>query len=538
MLLGTSLTQHRSSIIFRREFAQLKAVRERAEEIYDPIGKFNGQAELWRINKGQYKGKRVEFGACSQAGDEKKYQGRPHDLKAFDEITHFSEFQFRFLITWNRTAKKGQRSRVICAGNPPTDAEGDWVIKYWAPWLDPLHPNPAKPGELRWFVSDEDGNDFEVKGPQGVWLGKDGVFDEQGPPELGRELTIPKSRTFIRAKVEDNPYLMATGYKAQLQALPEPLRSQMLKGDFTAGQSDDAWQVIPKAWVLAAQARWKPTYAEYLKFEAGKRIEAAEQTEHLQPAPAVPETPKAVEPNEIWSGIRAGNSGVDTSALTSRKTPEESRQDRIASAARRARRIGVDVSRGGRDRVVITPAEGTWFGAQTIVPGREVPDGKQIIQRLIALGYQDDEVRIDAGGVGSSPTDIGRMFNMNVIAMNGAETSVARDRSGKLSFVNLRAEWWWKMREALDPDLGNNIALPPDPELLADLTAPRWMLRRDGILIESKEDIKERIHRSTDKGDSIVMAHAEPHLVGEGVMRFYQEQAEALAEAAKKGKTS
>jgi hypothetical protein len=44
---------------------------------------------------------------------------------------------------------------------------------------------------------------------------------------------------------------------AQLQSLPEPLRSQMLKGDFQAGIEDDPWQVIPTAWVEAAQARWK-----------------------------------------------------------------------------------------------------------------------------------------------------------------------------------------------------------------------------------------------------------------------------------------
>jgi hypothetical protein len=57
--------------------------------------------------------------------------------------------------------------------------------------------------------------------------------------------------------VEDNPHLMATGYKATLQNLPEPLRSQMLEGSFTAGKEDDPWQVIPTDWVRAAQERWQ-----------------------------------------------------------------------------------------------------------------------------------------------------------------------------------------------------------------------------------------------------------------------------------------
>ena len=45
---------------------------------------------------------------------------------------------------------------------------------------------------------------------------------------------------------------------ATLQALPEPLRSQMLRGDFQAGTEDDEWQVIPTAWIDAAMDRWKP----------------------------------------------------------------------------------------------------------------------------------------------------------------------------------------------------------------------------------------------------------------------------------------
>jgi hypothetical protein len=44
------------------------------------------------------------------------------------------------------------------------EAEGLWVIKHWAPWLDPLHPRPARPGELRWFTTGPDGEDIEVDG--------------------------------------------------------------------------------------------------------------------------------------------------------------------------------------------------------------------------------------------------------------------------------------------------------------------------------------------------------------------------------------
>jgi hypothetical protein len=33
---------------------------------------------------------------------------------------------------------------------------------------------------------------------------------------------------------------------------------------------------------------------------------------------------------------------------------------------------------------------------------------------------------------------------------------------------------YWRLREALDPHTGDNLALPPDAELEADLKAPKW----------------------------------------------------------------
>jgi hypothetical protein len=74
---------------------------------------------------------------------------------------------------------------------------------------------------------------------------------------LPEDIISPQSRTFIPSRVTDNPFLAGTGYMRQLQALPEPLRSQMLKGDFKAGMRDDAFQVIATSHVDAAMARWK-----------------------------------------------------------------------------------------------------------------------------------------------------------------------------------------------------------------------------------------------------------------------------------------
>ena len=65
-----------------------------------------------------------------------------------------------------------------------------------------------------------------------------------------------RPRTFIPGRLDDNRFLRDTGYARELNDTPEPLRSQLLHGDFMAGRQDHEWQVIPTAWVKAAQARW------------------------------------------------------------------------------------------------------------------------------------------------------------------------------------------------------------------------------------------------------------------------------------------
>jgi hypothetical protein len=237
LLIGLAITQHKRSIIYRRESTQLQAIYDRAAEILGNRNGFNGQSNIWRLPDRQ-----IDFGSAQYVGDEVKYQGRPHDLIGLDEICLFAESQFRFLMGWLRTTTQSQRCRVVCTGNPPTTDDGRWVISFWGPWLDDKHPNPAKPGELRWFTT-IDGKDLEVED------GKEFYHEN--------ELIIPKSRTFIPSTVSDNPFLIRTGYTSQLQALPEPLRSQLLYGDFKAGMTDSEWQVIPTAWVDMAQDRWK-----------------------------------------------------------------------------------------------------------------------------------------------------------------------------------------------------------------------------------------------------------------------------------------
>lgn len=413
---GLALTKHKRIAIFRRESTQLTGIIDRLTEILGCRDGYNGQEKIWRLKERQ-----IELCSCQHSGDETKYQGRPKDLLVIDEAANFLESQVRFLMGWVRTTDPNQKCSTLMTFNPPTNADGRWIIAFFAPWLDKKHPNPAKPGEIRYFAT-VDGQDIEVLTGE--------PFEHDG------ETIVPQSRTFIPSRIADNPYLMNTGYMSTLQALPEPLRSQMLNGDFSAGMEDDPWQVIPTGWVEAAMERWK------------KREKHGE---------------------------------MDS--------------------------LGVDVACGGQDETVITPRYGNYFCKQEIYPGLTTPDGPTTAGLAISHRRNNAPVHIDVIGWGKSACDFLQQNDIQTIPCNGAEGTKEVSKSGNLRFLNKRALWYWRLREALDPVSGDDIAIPDDPQLLADLTAPKWSITKGGIKIESKEDVSDRIGRSTDRGDSIVYAN-------------------------------
>jgi hypothetical protein len=249
LAVGKALTKHQRVLIMRREATQLTGIIDRFRELLGGTDGYNGSEKVWRLP-----GRQIEFGSCPNLLDEQRYQGRAHDLLIFDESTHFAESQVRYLLGWLRSADADQRCQVIMTMNPPQSTEGAWVREYFAPWVDPKHHNPAESGEIRWFVRLA-GREVEVESGE--------PFDYEG------EIVKPQSRTFIHARLKDNPYLRDTGYMAQLQAMPEPLRSQLLYGDFTAGVQDDPMQAIPSAWIDAAMERWRPRNPKGLMVSLG-----------------------------------------------------------------------------------------------------------------------------------------------------------------------------------------------------------------------------------------------------------------------------
>ncbi|API59629.1 terminase [Tardibacter chloracetimidivorans] len=437
---GKSITHHQKIMALRRVGTELTGILDRFTELFGNRDGYNGKDNIWRTRRFDGKPLQIEFGAVPILGDEKKFQGRPHDLLIFDEAANFLEIQVRFLLGWLRSVDPTQKCQALLTFNPPTSAEGRWIISFFAPWLDKKFPNPALPGELRYaaMVPDAQGGskDVWVDGPEPfVLVDGEPCYDFDPADYAPTEIITPKSRTFIPSRITDNPHLFGTGYMSTLQALPEPLRSQMLNGDFAAGMEDDPWQVIPTAWVEAAMARWK---------------------EH------------AVKP------------------------PMDS--------------LGVDVARGGKDNTTIARLHGNWFDKTLLHPGTQTPDGPAVAGLVIASMRDQAPIHIDVIGVGASPYDFLISAHQQVIGVNVSETARGTDKSGRLSFPNMRSELWWKFREWLDPANNTGAALPNEPELLAELTAPKWSLQGPKIVVESREQIIARIGRSPDRASAYILA--------------------------------
>lgn len=420
--LGLAFTAHQSSLILRRQYTDLSGLTDRAIEINGSRKGYNGSIPP-KLRR--HDGRLIEFGACARPGDEQSWQGRPHDLIVFDEGCQFIEAQVRFLITWNRSTDPDQRCRVVIPSNPPLGPEGEWLIRFFGPWLDPMHGNPAKPGELRYYVTDDDGHDFEVDGPGEVMMG-------------GRTLK-PLSRTFIPSKLSDNPFLARTDYAAKLDSLPEPYRSAFRDGNFMAARRDALNQMIPSQWLLEAQARWLPT-----------------------PPPGIPMCA-----------------------------------------------IGVDVAQGGDDETVLAIRHDGWYAPMLCTPGSKTPDGPSVAGLVVSHRRDNATVIIDmGGGYGGSALDHLKGNEVDVQGFKGAEASVRRTSDKQLAFFNNRTAAYWQFREALDPSQpgGSPIMLPPDPMLMADLSAVTFEVGARGIKAENKEDVVEKLGRSPDRGDATVMA--------------------------------
>lgn len=182
------------AILFRRTFPDLKDLIDRSRELYPEIVpgvEYDKSAHVWTFPSGA----RVELGHMQYDFDRFKYRGRAFQFIGWDELTLFpTSIPYIYMLSRLRSVDPSLACYIRATTNP--DGAGfKWVKDYWR--------IPAEGTGTRFNVTVED--------------------EETGE-------TFTRVRSFIPARLADNPYLRDSGYKQTLLAMSKEEQDALLRG--------------------------------------------------------------------------------------------------------------------------------------------------------------------------------------------------------------------------------------------------------------------------------------------------------------------
>ncbi len=165
---------------------------------------------------------------------------------------------------------------------------------------------------------------------------------------------------------------------------------------------------------------------------------------------------------------------------------------------------GLDVARFGSDKTVLAKRQGHVI---TEVNGWQGLDLMQTVGRVKAeydglpSHLRPREIMVDVIGMGGGVVDRLRELNVPVRGINVAESPSMGD-----TYINLRAELWFKMRGWLEQ---RGSKLPKNEQLIAELTSIRYSFASSGKMkAESKDDMRKRGLSSPDYADAVCLTLA------------------------------
>lgn len=219
------------AVFFRKNSTQIRnegGLWDESMDIYQPAGGTPKESVLdWNFPSGAS----ISFRHLEHEKTKFDWQGSQIPLLCFDELTHFTDSQFWYMISRNRSMC-GVRPYVRATCNPDPDS---WVAELISWWIDPEtgYPIKERAGVVRYFVR----------------LG-DNIKWADHPDDLARytmldadgyEIPIPpKSLTFIPALLTDNKALLANNpeYMANLMAQGTVQRERLMNGNWKVKSTD------------------------------------------------------------------------------------------------------------------------------------------------------------------------------------------------------------------------------------------------------------------------------------------------------------
>ncbi len=217
-----------NAVIFRQNYTQITS----------PGGLWDSSKKIYTSVKGSYplktpklhwtfpSGATVNFAQLENDDSCESWQGSQITMIGFDELTHFTEYQFFYMLSRNRT-DSGVVPYVRATCNPDADS---WIATFIEWWIDQETGYPIKEhsGKIRWMIRLNETIHWADSREEAVRLAMEN--------DMAREEaeTMPKSVTFIASTLQDNKILMKMdpGYLANLKALPLVARERLLKGNW------------------------------------------------------------------------------------------------------------------------------------------------------------------------------------------------------------------------------------------------------------------------------------------------------------------
>jgi predicted phage terminase large subunit-like protein len=247
-LLLEPLRHHKNSrfggVIFRRNTTMVRnegGLWDESIQLYPLFRAKPREAFLeWKFPSGV----RLKFAHLEHEFSVHDWQGSQVPFIGFDELTHFSENQFFYMLSRNRSTS-GVPGYVRAGCNPDPDS---WVRKFIDWWIgEDGYPRAERAGKIRYFIRRDDAI---------IWGdSKEEIYARYGQ---GAEI-IPKSVTFIPSKVHDNKILLEKdpSYLANLHALNRVDRLRLLGGNWNVRAS--AGMLFKREWfriIDAIPAGW------------------------------------------------------------------------------------------------------------------------------------------------------------------------------------------------------------------------------------------------------------------------------------------
>lgn len=225
-------------VIFRRTSPQIRnegGLWDTSMEIYSGISGSEPKETLleWRFKEGA----KLKFSHLEHEKNIFDWQGAQIPFLGFDELTHFSEKMFFYLLSRNRsTCGIDPYVRATCNPDPES-----WVAKLVSWWIDQDsgYPIPERDGVVRYFI--KNGDDYIWGDSYDEVIEKAWFFLE----ELVRESELKprdfvKSITFISGTIYENKALLNVNpsYLANLVSQDEQTQLQLLRGNWKVAISE------------------------------------------------------------------------------------------------------------------------------------------------------------------------------------------------------------------------------------------------------------------------------------------------------------